>query len=250
MFKQILKYVLKAILVIITLAFVYVLTLCYPQVFFKYKQSLGNITIYSDEEIPAEKMSEIIKCVQSKIEKSVIYKIDTKHNIYIANNTLLWNYFTNINYKAGGLNYVIFNHSIFLRKVNIADNRLYGPSGAEVPGDRTLDYFIAHEITHTMEFQSMDWYKYPIQTNWVLEGYAEYVAHDSVAYENAQNYYLNIPETTGAKYYTRARTLVAYLLENKDVAINDLWSEVSSYETTKVEAIPDDRPMINDEYKF
>ena len=123
---------------------------------------------------------------------------------------------------------------------------MYGYSGKKVPGDRTLDYFIAHEITHTLEFQSMPWYKYPVKTNWVLEGYAEYIAHNSQSYEGSLDYYLNIPETTGAKYYTRARTMVSYMLEKKNVPISNLWSSVGSYDSIILEAIPNNKPNIDD----
>jgi len=191
-------------------------------------------------------MKDILQEVQNRIEKSVLYKSETRHRIFITNNDIRWKYFTNINYKVGGLNYVIFNHNIFLRKSDITNNKLYGYSGIEVPGDRTLDYFIAHEITHTLEFQSMKWYKYPIQTNWILEGYAEYIAHNSQTYEDSLDYYLYIPETAGAKYYTRVRTLVSYMLEKKNISISDIWSYVDSYDSILLEAIPNNNPNIDD----
>jgi len=244
--KTVLLTFLKIFAFLCIIITIYILTLCFPQLFYKYNIAVGNISIYSDQEIPEEEIKEIIKEVQSRIEKSVLYKSDTKHRIFITNNDIRWRYFSNINYKAGGLNYVIFNHNVFLRRANITNNRMYGYSGKEVTGDRTLDYFISHEISHTLEFQSMIWYKYPIKTNWILEGYAEYVAHNSQTYEESLDYYLNIPETTGAKYYTRARTMVSYMLEKKNIPISDIWSYVDSYDSILKEAIPNDIPKIED----
>src|ERR671936_645148 len=38
----------------------------------------------------------------------------------------------------------------FLRGAAVEDNRLISPSGTAVPGERTLDYFVAHELTHEL----------------------------------------------------------------------------------------------------
>lgn len=245
------KIPLLILLSLFVLALIYLLTLFFPQPFFKNKISVGNISIYSDEELPLEEVTNILKSVQSKIERSTIYKSNTKHRVFIANNPTLWKYFSNINYKVGGLNYVIFNHNIFLRRVDIKENRLYGPSGNKVGGNRTLDYFIAHELTHTLEFESMIWYKYPINTNWILEGYAEYIAHGPETYEDALNQYLNVPETTSAKYYTRARTMITYILEKQNTKVEDLWSKVNDYDSILKKAIPNDNPNIQEEvYKW
>ncbi|GAB4163740.1 MAG: hypothetical protein Fur003_6250 [Candidatus Dojkabacteria bacterium] len=249
--KKFLKISLKLILPFIALGLLYLITLFCPQPFYKYKVTLGKITIYSDKPLPTHATKELIKRVETKIKKSELYKPETLHRVYLTSNPTRWRYFTNINYKVGGLNYVVFNHSIFLRKVDVQSNRLFGPSGKKVPGYRTLDYFIAHEITHTLEFESMPFYKYPIQTNWTLEGYADYIAHDSEDYSTCLKTYLTYPETTGAKYYTRNRTLVAYLLEEKQLAISKLWSEVDMYDVILKEAIPEDKPKIDDEvYKW
>lgn len=86
------------------------------------------------------------------------------------------------------------------------------------------------------------WYKYPINTNWTLEGYAEYIAHGSENYEFALNQYLNVPEGPGTKYYTRVRTMTTYLIENENLPISDLWSKVDDYDSVLKKAIPNDNP--------
>ena len=243
MVKKLFKTLGKIFLIIIVLTVFYVLTLCFPQAFFKNKVTIGNITVYSDEKIAPE-INEILKRAESRIQKSAIYKSDFKQRIFIANNPIRWNYFSNVNNKAGGISYVFLIKNIFLRRVDIQNNRLYGSSGKVATGDRTLDYFMAHEMTHQLEFQSMPWYKYPLKTNWVLEGYCEYVAHNSQNYESALNYYLEVPENTGAKYYTRVRTMVTYLLEKKKITIADIWSKTNEYDSVLKQAIPDDKPNI------
>lgn len=241
--KQVFKIIGKIILIIIVLVIIYLLTLCFPQPFFKNKVTIGNITVYSDEEIPSE-INQIVETAESRVKKSAIYKKDLKPKIFIANNYWRWRYFTNTHYKVGALAYVLVDN-IFFRKVDIKNNRLYGNSGKVASGDRTLDYFMAHEITHLLEFKSRPWYKYSIKENWLQEGYSEYVGHDFQSYENSLKYYLEVPENSGAKRYTRLRTMVAYLLEKEKMNINDIWNKTNDYDSIFKKAIPDDKPNIN-----
>ena len=51
------------------------------------------------------------------------------------------------------------------------------PSGNEVPGERTLSYFIAHEVTHTLiadRLGAIAYWRLPV---WKDEGYADYVGN-------------------------------------------------------------------------
>jgi len=245
MIRRISEIIGKIILGILGIGLVYILTLCFPQFAFKNKYTVGFVTVYSDEEIPAVEMTAILESAERRVQKSVLYKPTTHQRIFIANNPIRWRYFTNINYKNGGLNYVIFNRTIFLRKVDIKNSRLYGPSGKVSGGDRTLDYYMAHEMTHTLEWQSMPRYKYPFKTNWALEGYCEYVAHGSQSYETALDKYLHTPENKSEKYYTRARTMVTYLLEVEKLPVSSLWSKVGEYDAILKRAIPNDEPAMN-----
>ena len=240
--KKVFRILGKIILLIVILVIIYILTLCFPEPFFKNKITVGNVTVYSDEEISTE-IKEIVKTAESKIQKSVIYK-NEKQRIFIANNIVRWNYFSNINHNAGAISYVYFVNNIFLRKVDIKNNRLYGPSGKVAAGDRTLDYFMAHEMTHQLEFQSMPWYKYSIKEDWVQEGYSEYIGHDSQNYKASLKDYLEVPENTGAKRYTKLRTMVTYLLEKEKINITDIWDKTNDYNAILKLAILDDKPNI------
>ncbi len=240
--KKVFRILGKIILIIVLLVVIYILTLCFPEPFFKNKITIGNITVYSDEEIPIE-INEIVKTVENRIKKSVIYKENIKPKIFIANNPWRWKYFSNTHYKVGALAYVGIDN-IFIRKVDIKSNRLYGNSGKVAAGDRTLDYFIAHEITHLLEFWSRPWYKYSIKENWIQEGYSEYIGHDSQNYESALKYYLEVPENAGAKRYTKLRTMVTFLLEKEKMNIADIWDKTNDYDSILKKTILDDRPNI------
>jgi hypothetical protein len=53
------------------------------------------------------------------------------------------------------------------------------PGGKPVPGDRTLDYFIAHEVTHQLTGRALGPVAYLRLPRWVREGYADYIGKGS-----------------------------------------------------------------------
>lgn len=118
---------------------------------------------------------------QKRLLKSKIY--DTKHTykIFICNNLNTFRFFSSYEFKQAGA--VSFPHlctNSFMRKSNIENNRLIGPNGYEVRGKRTLAYFIAHEVTHTIVGRKIGGIAYLRLPKWIREGYSEYIAEDNL----------------------------------------------------------------------
>jgi hypothetical protein len=92
-----------------------------------------------------------------------------------------------------------------------------GPSGKEVSGERTLAYFITHEIAHSLEVRLLGRYAYIRLPAWKREGYADYIARDSefVFAERLAAFQINTPEMDpqGSGLYLRYELFVAYLLD-------------------------------------
>ncbi len=86
-------------------------------------------------------------------------------------------------------------------------------------GDRPLDYFIAHEITHSLTGKAVGPLRYYRLSEWVREGYADYVGKgDSFKYDAARRAFLaNAPEMDRWRsgLYLRYHLLVAYLLDKE-----------------------------------
>jgi hypothetical protein len=76
-------------------------------------------------------------------------------------------------YKVGGINPVYLNRNIFIRPVNWTTGRLISHSGREVPGDRTLPDYFAHEITHGLTVQHLGRWDYLRLPVWIRDGYAD-----------------------------------------------------------------------------
>jgi hypothetical protein len=70
---------------------------------------------------------------------------------------------------------VYLTGNAFVRPSRIEKDRLIGPGGNEVAGERTLTYFIAHEVTHTMVARRLGRLAYHRLAAWQQEGYADYV---------------------------------------------------------------------------
>jgi len=96
----------------------------------------------------------------------------------------------------------------------------------EVPGERTLSYFITHEIAHTLVAEELGAARFWQLPTWINEGYANYVAKGAdFSYGHAHGQLRRgdremAPKLSGL--YLRYHLLVAHLLDKKGVSVKDL----------------------------
>jgi hypothetical protein len=203
--------------------------LCFPQPFFRSSVSANNLALYSDQPFSPEEGKKVLETVEAKLAASPLYSAGQRHAAFICNERWRQRLFFNRNYGVGGVNQYPLTSNVFLRDAAIEENRLIAPSGNQVPGDRTLDYFIAHEITHTLTVQAVGWFDYYRLPEWVREGYADYVAKgDAFNYEEARRAFLaEAPEMDRWKsgLYVRYHLLVAHLLDKQHWGVQRLLEE-------------------------
>ncbi|MEP7272443.1 MAG: hypothetical protein ABI882_13150, partial [Acidobacteriota bacterium] len=190
----------------------------FPQPFFASSVQAGNLELYSDHQFSSEDGKRLLERVAVKLSTSPLYSGSQSHLAFICNARWRQRLFFLHNYGVAGVNRYPITTNVFLRDAIIEDNCLIGPQGNRVPGDRTLDYFIAHEITHTLTGQSLGWYDYHVRLpQWVREGYADYVGKgSSFNYDEARRAFLaGSPQMDWAKsgLYWRFHLLVAHLLD-------------------------------------
>ena len=190
--------------------------IAFPYPFFSHEVHFENITVYSDQSISPALLS-ILNDVQGRLQKSPLNDPTLQHRLFICNKGWLFTFLANTDYRAGGVNKAWLNQNIFLRRSDIERNRVIGPSGKEVSGERTLAYFITHEITHSLEVHLLGRYAYIRLPAWKREGYADYIARDSefVFAERLAALQNNAPEMSpqGSGLYLRYELFVAYLLD-------------------------------------
>jgi len=197
----------------------YWMLLCFPQPFFRSSVQASNLALYSDQSFDPEAGQRILEAVEAKLAASPLYCSQDRHSAFICNARWRQRLFFNRKYGVGGLNQYPLTTNVFLREAMVEDNRLISPSGTQVTGDRTLDYFIAHEITHTLTVRAVGWLRYYRLPQWVREGYADYVGKGpKFNYELArQSFLAGAPEMDWQKsgLYLRYHLLTAYLLDRQ-----------------------------------
>jgi hypothetical protein len=213
-----------SVLILIILALAYAMCLRFPGPFFKHRVAHENILLYSDRPIPGEALA-ILKDARQRLAKSEIYDPMRKYRVFICNSLARFAFFANFKYRAGGINYELFNGNSFLRGASIRHDRLIGPSGKEVPGERTLAYFIAHEIMHgatAARVNILNYYRLP---RWIKDGYADYIARERFDFrENLARFKNASPEMDPQKsgLYLKYHLFVAYLLDIKKIGMGKL----------------------------
>jgi hypothetical protein len=222
------------------------LFLCFPDPLFVYELKHGPIVIRSDLPIPATAES-VLRESERRLARSPFYEPSVKRRVYVCNRSWRFLLFANIRYRVGGLTYPPLSNNIFLRAADFDENRLTSPSGIKVPGVRSLSYFIAHEIAHTLIADRMGSLGYLRLADWKNEGYCDYVAKGgSFSFDDElRKLRAGDPELDPARsgLYLRYHLLVAYLLERKGVSPQELFEKDFDSSTIERELLAGQAPL-------
>jgi hypothetical protein len=153
--------------------------LCIPQPLFPFSVRADTLILHSDRPFSPPAAEQVLKLAEAKLATSPLYSVGRNHDIFICNSRWRQLLFFNKDYGVGGVAPYPVTSNVFLRDARIEDNRLISPHGIPVPGDRTLDYFIAHEVTHQLTGHAIGPLRYYNLPQWVREGYADYVGKGS-----------------------------------------------------------------------
>ncbi len=229
------KFWLRLVAGLLIVLVFYLALLCFPQPFFRWAVSADNLALYSDRPFAPEDGKKILEIAQAKLATSPIYSSQEPHKIFICNSR--WREMLFFNWKSGvgGLNYYPLTSNIFLRGAVIEENRLISPSGNPVAGERTLDYFITHEIAHTITTKAAGWYHHWRLPEWVREGYPDYLGRgDAFHYDEARQAFLNDAREMDrwkSGLYLRYNLLVAYLLDKEHWSVEQLLTNAIDQQT-------------------
>jgi hypothetical protein len=229
--KRLLKkrFWIRAVASLLVAFILYLTLLCFPQPFFRWSVSAANLTLYSDKPFSEEEAKKVLEMAQTKLATSPLYSSEQEHRIFICNANWRQRFFFNSKYGVGGLNYYPLTTNIFLRDAIIEENRLLSPSGKIVQGDRTLDYFMAHEIGHTLTKQAVGSLRHTQLPEWITEGYPDYLGKgSSFHYEAARQAFLSDAHEMDrwkSGLYWRYNLLVAHLLDKQQWSVERLLQE-------------------------
>ena len=149
--------------------------LCHPDPLFAHSVQGGTVVLHSRRPLPPRAL-QIALAADSRVSRSPLYDSRQRHHVYLCDSPQFFALFSNHRYRAGGVAYGGLTANTFLRPSSIERDRLFRPNGSEVPAERTLTYFIAHEVVHGMLSAHVGRLRYLKLPTWLNEGYADYVA--------------------------------------------------------------------------
>jgi hypothetical protein len=197
----------------------------HPQPLFASSARRGNVVLYARQPLPPE-AGPLLDEVVRRVSRSPLYDPARVHHVFLCDSRALFALFTLWNRKVGGVAQVYFDGNIFIRPSSIERGRVIGPSGDDKPGERTLAYFIAHEVAHAMTADRIGRWRYRRLAAFQTEGYADYVGFDHQVDLAARRRALeaDAPEMSPRRsgLYARYEMLVAYLLEKRGMTVNGL----------------------------
>ncbi len=202
--------------------------LAHPEPLYAYHAEAGRLRLYSDRPFDVGKGRAILADVERRLDTAppLIRDSNSVYRVFVTNAewrrrlTFLWNY------GVGGVNYYPIGGSVFLRQGEIDEDRLRKTNGARVEPPRTLAYFAAHEIGHSLigrRTGALANWRLPA---WVREGLADYVAFGGSVDIPGLTKRLRAddpdldPKRSGL--YARYTVLVAYFLEREHWTVDQL----------------------------
>jgi hypothetical protein len=175
---------------------------------------------------PPPGATEVLRDVEQRLARSPIYRRNRVYDVFLCDSATLYDLFAFPHRGTGGETFFWLGNNSFIRPARFEENRLIGPSGRDVPGERSLAYFLAHEVVHAMMADAVGTWRYFRLERWQQDGYADYVAKGG-AFDFAgtlRGFRAGAvdldPQRSGL--YLRYHLLVATLLDKRGISVPDL----------------------------
>lgn len=201
--------------------------LVHPQIVFAYSTRAGNLVLHARAPLPPG-ATDIAAAARERIARSPLYDPGRDYHVFLCDTPACFTFFVLWDRRVGGASQVNLTGNAFIRPSHIERDRLVGYSGKEPDGDRTLTYFVAHEVAHTMTGAKLGRIGYHRLAAWQREGYADYVgkggagAIDYDAFRAAFKAETPEMDPQHSGLYRRYHLMVAFLLDHRGWTVADL----------------------------
>lgn len=201
-----------------------VVLLAFPQPLFAYSMTHGQLELWSDTPFDEGHAKRVLDDAVQRINASPLPLDGAVHRVFITNTEWRRRLYFLPNWQAGGINHYLSNN-VFIGRADIPNNHLSGDHGLVLP-PRTLAYFVAHEIGHSLVSGRIGKIGNKLLPTWIEEGVPDYIGFggdvdiDGLTRALAEDK----PEMNSAKsgLYARYRLLVAFMLEREGWTIDRL----------------------------
>jgi hypothetical protein len=223
--KRLRKVLARSVLVVAIASAAYVALLIHPDPLFAHTREGRAIVLHADEPIP-DGAARVLALAEAKVRRSPLFDRTRDYHVYACQAPWRYRFFALHRANTGGVAYAPIGRAVFLRRSKLGENQMIGPSGRTITDGRTLDYYVAHEVTHTMTADYLGpraSYALPI---WVREGYADYVGRgDTFDYDDARARLVRgdpLASPAASGHYLRYALLVAHLLDRESWSVERL----------------------------
>ena len=221
----------------------YVALVIHPQPVFAYTLQRGNLVLHAREPLPAE-ATPMLDDALARVSRSPLYDAARTHHVFLCGSPAVYDFFTLWHYRSGGVTNTWLNGNVFIRPANVRRGRVIGRSGVEKGGERTLAYYVAHEVTHAMSADRVGRWHFSRLAAFQREGYADYVAFARPVdlprgrADLQANTYDMDPGRSG--HYDRYRLLVGHLLQRRSLSVDDVLARRLDRAAIEAELAADD----------
>lgn len=201
----------------------------HPQPLFAHTVQRGNVVLHA--RVPLEARGAALAGeVVRRVSRSPLYDPARTHHVFLCDTPALFGFFEPWHRKVGGIAQVHLGGNVFIRPFDLERGTVIGPSGQEKTGERTLAYFVSHEVTHAMTADHVGRRRYFALAAFQVEGYADYVGFgpdhhlDFAAAREALRRGDREMSPKASGLYRRYELLVAHLLDRRGLSTDELLS--------------------------
>lgn len=203
----------------------YVALVVHPQPLFAYSLQRGNLVLHARAPLPPE-AAPMLDDALGRVSRSPLYDAARTHDVFLCDTPALYALFTLWNRNSGGVTDTWAWGNAFIRPADVRRGRVIGRSGVEKGGERTLAYYVAHEVTHALTADRVGRLGFRKLAAFQREGYADYVAFARPVDlgRGRADLAANTCDmsTSCSGHYDRYRLLVGYLLQQRRLTVDEL----------------------------
>ncbi len=201
----------------------YAAILIYPNWAFAHSYRYETVTVYADRPID-KTIEDRLDTALANLAHSELYEPDIRFSIFISHNRYRLALFTR-NPKVGGMVNGVISQNIFLRESDIAADRIIPPGSYLMDAEnRTLTYFLTHEMTHALQARHQRFMRLT-HPSYIMEGYADYIAKRATfnyetalaAFRSNHDFYAK-----SSPLYNRQHLAIAALMEKEGLSFKDI----------------------------
>jgi hypothetical protein len=212
----------------------------HPQPLFAYSLRRGSLVLHARAPFPAQAVP-LADDVLRRVSRSPLYDQERTHHVFLCDTPALYGLFALWGYRSGGITHTQFTGNAFIRPFDIERNVVFGRSGQVKQAERSLAYFIAHEVTHAMSAAHFGRRLFGRLAAFQTEGYADYVAfaRDVDLARGRAALLADAPEMSPSRsgLYARYELLVTFLLRHRGLDVEQLLAHPMNQRSVERELI-------------